>query len=107
MTVSIIQLTLSNMLVAVRLAPQRCNPTAALGTKFRSTLRRALTEPRQYLFLVEVEEGFLVRSDLLDVDLVVAGVGELMDHLPVRLRVGPQGMASATISSVTSWAACW
>src|SRR5215207_1910377 len=88
MTASIIRLTLSNILVTVRLAPQRCNPTAASGTKLRSTLRRALTELRQDLFLVEVEEGFLVRSDLLDVDLVVAGAGELMDHLPVRLRVG-------------------
>src|SRR3712207_1879552 len=91
MPVSIIRLTLSNILVTVRLAPQRCNPAAALGTKLRTTLRRALTELRQDLFLVEVEEGFLVRSDLLDVDLVVAGVGELTDHLPVRLGVGAAG----------------
>src|SRR5215218_8262072 len=56
----------------------------------------------QYLLLVEVEELSLVRAYLLDVDLVVAGVYVLPDHLPVWLGVRPQGMASATISSVTS-----
>src|SRR5215210_8761944 len=49
---------------------------------------RVLTELRQNLSLVKVEELPLVRADLLHIDFVVSGVDELPEHLAVRLRVG-------------------
>ena len=36
---------------------------------------------------IEVEEPLLVGPDLVNVDVVVAGVGELLDRSPVSIRV--------------------
>ena len=47
-----------------------------------------VVEARQDLALVDAEETFLIRSDLVHVDVVVTRVDEFLDSLHVRLRIG-------------------
>src|SRR5918994_355758 len=65
-------------------------PSTVTKARILSPASRS-TELGQYILLVEVEELSLVRPDLLNVDLVIAGVHVLSDHLPVRLGVRPAG----------------
>src|SRR5918994_196356 len=55
----------------------------------RAFVQRALrAQGRQHGALVEVEEAVLVGADLVDVDVVVAGVDVLADRLYVPVGVG-------------------
>src|SRR5688572_3422665 len=56
-------------------------PSTVAKARILSPASRS-AELGQYLLLVEVEELSLVRTDLLHVDLVVAGVYVLSDRLP-------------------------
>ena len=80
--------------------------------------RRATTLPGQpsfprskpktwaQLFEEELEEPSLVFAYLADIDLVITRLQVLADGLLVAVWVGAHEIASATVSSVTSSAAC-
>ena len=46
---------------------------------------------RQDLPFVETDEAFLVRADLVHVNVLIAGVDAFLDALDVPLRVGATG----------------
>src|SRR3954453_8228002 len=48
----------------------------------------SVAQRRQHAALVEIEEAVLVGADLVHVDVVVAGVDELLDFLQVLFGVG-------------------
>ncbi len=69
-----------------------------------ATIGGPASELRQDLAFVEIEEAGLIGSDLVDVDAVLTRVDEPADRRAVPF---PQATLSATISGVTTDAACW
>src|SRR5690349_2313853 len=48
------------------------------GSSSVRSCTRAIAELREHLFLIEAEEAVLVGTDLVDVDVVVAGIDEAL-----------------------------
>src|SRR5436190_22793301 len=73
---------------ALRLRPSRKSRNVHNSRQSRKRTTAELAEARQDLALVEVQEPLLVGTDLVHVDVRVAGVLEALDHLEVAIRVG-------------------
>src|SRR4051794_27768956 len=59
------------------------------GSKGRLWAPGSVPQRRQHRALVEIEEAVLVGADLMDVDVVIAGVDVLLDFLQVLIGVRP------------------
>src|SRR5579883_823125 len=74
----------------VRSARSRCTVNGLVSPRNdRRTLCSLASQCREDLFPVKLNALFLLRSDLMNVHVIEAGVGVLLDFLQMRLRIGP------------------